>query len=117
MTELVTLAARVPMPVATRAGNRRSDPPPAREFTTPHPNAATATTTRSTDMAAQARHLDGSRQTPLRVRRNDADGAGTDVPAPFRRGGAGNRTRVQGFAGPCLSHSATSPSKVALRGA
>ena len=26
-----------------------------------------------------------------------------------RRGGGGNRTRVQGFAGPCLSHSATPP--------
>ena len=26
------------------------------------------------------------------------------------RGGGGNRTRVQGFAGPCLSHSATPPS-------
>lgn len=25
------------------------------------------------------------------------------------RGGGGNRTRVQGFAGPCLSHSATPP--------
>ena len=25
------------------------------------------------------------------------------------RGGDGNRTRVQGFAGPCLSHSATPP--------
>ena len=25
------------------------------------------------------------------------------------RGGSGNRTRVQGFAGPCLSHSATPP--------
>src|SRR5919206_3437381 len=27
----------------------------------------------------------------------------------FLRGGGGNRTRVQGFAGPCLSHSATPP--------
>src|SRR5580692_3198296 len=26
-----------------------------------------------------------------------------------RRGGSGNRTRVQGFAGPCLSHSAIPP--------
>src|SRR3546814_2136638 len=26
-----------------------------------------------------------------------------------RGGGAGNRTRVQGFAGPCLNHSATPP--------
>src|SRR4051794_12323261 len=26
--------------------------------------------------------------------------------APIARGGCGNRTRVQGFAGPCLSHSA-----------
>src|SRR5215213_5579217 len=25
------------------------------------------------------------------------------------RGGGGNRTRVQGFAGPCLNHSATPP--------
>src|SRR5437764_6659221 len=25
------------------------------------------------------------------------------------RGGAGNRTRVEGFAGPCLNHSATPP--------
>ena len=25
------------------------------------------------------------------------------------RGGSGNRTRVQGFAGPCLSHSAIPP--------
>ncbi len=29
-----------------------------------------------------------------------------------RRGGGGNRTRVQGFAGPCLSHSATPPGEV-----
>jgi uncharacterized protein len=29
-------------------------------------------------------------------------------------GGAGNRTRVQGFAGPCLSHSATPPGRVTL---
>src|ERR1700712_5053527 len=28
------------------------------------------------------------------------------------RGGGGNRTRVQGFAGPCLSHSATPPGEV-----
>src|SRR5215510_15022555 len=27
------------------------------------------------------------------------------------RGGGGNRTRVQGFAGPCLSHSATPPGR------
>ena len=29
--------------------------------------------------------------------------------APIARGGCGNRTRVQGFAGPCLSHSANPP--------
>ena len=34
-----------------------------------------------------------------------------------RRGDAGNRTRVQGFAGPCLSHSATSPGRPAGRAA
>jgi len=28
------------------------------------------------------------------------------------RGGGGNRTRVQGFAGPCLSHSATPPDDI-----
>src|ERR1700754_3003523 len=28
------------------------------------------------------------------------------------RGGGGNRTRVQGFAGPCLSHSATPPNSL-----
>ena len=32
-------------------------------------------------------------------------------------GDAGNRTRVQGFAGPCLSHSATSPGRPAGRAA
>ena len=59
MTELVTLAANAPMPVAVSAGNNRRDPPPAIELTTPQPNAASATTTRSTDMAAQARHVPG----------------------------------------------------------
>jgi hypothetical protein len=34
--------------------------------------------------------------------------------APIARGGCGNRTRVQGFAGPCLCHSANPP--VPLRG-
>ena len=29
-------------------------------------------------------------------------------------GGAGNRTRVEGFAGPCLNHSATPPGRVTL---
>jgi hypothetical protein len=33
-------------------------------------------------------------------------------PRPSKRGGGGNRTRVQGFAGPCLSHSATPPGEV-----
>ena len=32
------------------------------------------------------------------------------------RGGGGNRTRVQGFAGPCLSHSATPPAPTFLWG-
>src|SRR5579875_1095390 len=32
-----------------------------------------------------------------------------------RGGGGGNRTRVQGFAGPCLSHSATPPEFAKLR--
>src|SRR5882672_7541338 len=31
------------------------------------------------------------------------------------RGGGGNRTRVQGFAGPCLSHSATPPNLIGGR--
>src|SRR5450755_1375040 len=33
-----------------------------------------------------------------------------------RRGGSGNRTRVQGFAGPCLSHSAIPPAGLPLGG-
>jgi hypothetical protein len=33
----------------------------------------------------------------------------------LKGGGDGNRTRVQGFAGPCLSHSATPPSERASR--
>src|SRR6266851_9000920 len=33
----------------------------------------------------------------------------TELTARELRGGDGNRTRVQGFAGPCLSHSATPP--------
>jgi hypothetical protein len=32
------------------------------------------------------------------------------------RGGDGNRTRVQGFAGPCLSHSATPPQGACRKG-
>src|SRR5919197_2096038 len=32
------------------------------------------------------------------------------------RGGGGNRTRVQGFAGPCLSHSATPPNSIGYPG-
>src|SRR5919112_1468308 len=40
------------------------------------------------------------RDTPLRGRAYREPGLG---------GAAGNRTRVQGFAGPCLSHSATTP--------
>ena len=36
------------------------------------------------------------------------------TPAPSR-GGDGNRTRVQGFAGPCLNHSATPPRKLFQR--
>src|SRR5882672_5940518 len=37
----------------------------------------------------------------------------TELIAP--RGGGGNRTRVQGFAGPCLSHSATPPYSIGGR--
>jgi hypothetical protein len=33
-----------------------------------------------------------------------------------QRGGDGNRTRVQGFAGPCLSHSATPPQGACRKG-
>ena len=33
---------------------------------------------------------------------------------PDQGGGAGNRTRVQGFAGPCLNHSATPPGPAKL---
>src|SRR5262249_46286702 len=33
-----------------------------------------------------------------------------------RGGGDGNRTRVQGFAGPCLSHSATPPQGACRKG-
>src|SRR3954447_19095777 len=35
--------------------------------------------------------------------------------APIARGGCGNRTRVQGFAGPCLSHSANPPESLVGR--
>ena len=34
-------------------------------------------------------------------------------PRPQKRGDAGNRTQVEGFAGPCLNHSATSPTDLA----
>ena len=34
----------------------------------------------------------------------------------FLGGGGGNRTRVQGFAGPCLSHSATPPERAIVAG-
>ena len=42
---------------------------------------------------------------------------GTALPASVARigGGDGNRTRVQGFADPCLNHSATPPGRVCTR--
>ena len=51
-----------------------------------------------------------SRPSPRCVtRRPDPPRAATDAPRDRPRGDAGNRTRVDGFAGRCLNHSATSP--------
>ncbi len=48
-------------------------------------------------------------RTVRRARESGGSPEGKHSPVTARRGGSGNRTRVQGFAGPCLSHSAIPP--------
>ena len=103
---------------ATRAGGK-STATPARPTTSRRRTTARSSSTRSSATPLRAPVCDPTVRSPptaCRPRRVvTVSGTGTNRSLTRQHtrsaagGDAGNRTRVQGFAGPCLNHSATSP--------